>query len=325
MGEVFKIGTIAAEPGTTSYGTIKAVETLDGNVEIPVILVNGTKPGSKLYVGSTIHGNELTGIEVIRRILEQIEPGNLSGTLIALPVQNPLAFRASTRMTFLEEIDANRTFPGKADGGTSERISYTLLKIASKSDAVIDLHCGFPNIFCITQATGYGETSEKSLTLAKIFGVKLILVPVGKSPAAGDFSSALLTKNIPDITVELGGLRSIEERFVVPGVRGILNVMKYLNMIDGEPEKLDNLVVGNKWVQVLSPCGGVPHYAVDLEDEVSEGDLIASVYNPYTLKNVADVRAPIDGFVNSKGPKSGAFVVQEGERIATLLADIIER
>ncbi len=162
MGEVFKIGTIAAEPGTTSYGTIKAVETLDGNVEIPVILVNGTKPGSKLYVGSTIHGNELTGIEVIRRILEQIEPGNLSGTLIALPVQNPLAFRASTRMTFLEDIDANRTFPGKADGGTSERISYILLKIASKSDAVIDLHCGFPNIFCITQATGYGETSEKS-------------------------------------------------------------------------------------------------------------------------------------------------------------------
>ncbi len=323
MNSVFKIEDIEAEPGTTSYGTVKAVDALDGSAKIPVILVNGSKPGSTLLVGSTTHGNELTGLEVMIRILEQVEPEKMSGTLIILPVQNPLAFRTGTRNTFLDNIDANRTFPGRADGGTSERISHTLMKIVSKADAVLDLHCGFPNIFTIAQEAGFGETSEKSLTLAKVFGVKLILVPE-TTPAAGNMSSALLAKNIPDITVELGGVWSIEEKFVIPGVRGILNVMKHLSMIDGEVEKHD-VVLGNKWVQVFSPCAGIPRYAVDLEDELSEGDLIASIYNPYTLKKSADVRSPVDGFLNSRGPKSGICLVQEGDRVGTLLSGIKQR
>ncbi|OGV96898.1 hypothetical protein A2W24_03780 [Microgenomates group bacterium RBG_16_45_19] len=299
----FKIATVSVKSGAKGSGTIKAAETFDGSaVEIPFFIINGLFPGPKLYLGAAIHGIELTGIEVIRRVMEQISPDKLNGAVIAVPVQNPLSLRGKvTKFTPHEYADMNSALPGKPQSGLTDRMAYILWKeVISKADYVIDIHTGVDAQNCFIYTEG---PAQKSLELAKAFGLNIIIQSEEKF-------------TVPKLVIELGESGRIEERWVEMGVLGVENVLKHLGMIKGEPEELPKeYVISDKWVQVYSPYGGLYFPMIELGSKVSKGETVAKIYNLYSLKKTGEVIVSTDGYVVRVMTPS---VISEGARVIAL-------
>lgn len=297
--EILKIGTAAAKPGVKSFGSLSVGELSDGSpVDIPIILVNGVRPGPTLYLGAAIHANELTGVEIIRRIVSEIDPQHLAGAIIAVPTQNPLAFRAKHPVTpyyYQKEVtDMWAALPGNPDLGLTEIMAHVLVReVISKADYVIDFHTGFPaEEFAILVAPAEeGGAQDKAMDLAKAFGIEAIEM----------FPSKLsdLAKSVGNVAIcaELGESGRLDEKYITTGIKGVRNIMKYLKMIDGNPEVARKQRVFKGRVTVRAGRGGLIISKVKCLQEVVKGDLLASIYNLFTLEEVEEVRAPRDGTI----------------------------
>jgi len=325
---IAKVGGITVSPGESGSGAITVGRLSDrGAIEIRFIVVNGQKPGPTLYLGGALHGHEPIGTEAIRRLIAETDPKELSGTIIAVPVQNPLAFRVISRTIPGELTDINRIFPGKSDGSLTERTAYWLMEeLVSKADYVVDMHSGYqgqPNRCVILPPGGaYSspEVANKTQELAKAFGLGIILKVGLGDDAAGPMISAAARRGIPAVTPELGEGPQIAEELLADEMKGIKNIMKSLEMIQGAPERLRTIpfVIGDVWIKILAPTGGICFLKVKLEDKVSKGDVLATIYDPYTTKEVAQVESPVSGYVMSVS--STGRVVQEADRICALVS-----
>lgn len=317
----FKVGGIAVPAGERRYGAITVGVLSDRSpLDVRFIVVNGQKPGPTLYLGGAMHGPEHIGTETIRRILAGTDPKELSGTIIAVPVQNPLAFRDKSRAIPGEMTDINRVFPGNPDGGLSERIAFKLMEeLVSRADYVVDIHEGMPNRCTMIPPDEFyssAEVAKKTVELAKAFGLGIIMkVPLG---AGAPMAGAATRKGIPAMLSELGQVPLLEEGPLADNVKGVKNVMKYLKMIEGGPERLETipLVITDVWTKILTPTGGMCIPKVKLEDKVSKGDVLATIYDPYTTEEVAQVKSPVSGYINSVSP--AGLSVREGDRICSI-------
>lgn len=303
--------------GNKGFTTLKACETIDGSaVEIPIFVINGVNPGPTLYLGAAVHGRELIGVETIRRIYGKLDPKELSGTIIAAPAQNILAVRARTYVTpFDDATHGNmwRVFPGKPDGSLTERMAYVLYKEAiSKADYVIDIHSGIrARNKSILIPSKPEEIAKKAEEIAKAFGLKFIArLSVGWS---------WQESTVPRITVEIGESDRFEEEFVSIGVRGVMNVMKHLGMVEGKLEGLpDEYVISKKLYGTYfrASHGGIYIPEVKLGDKVSKGDLVARVYNLYTFEKTDEIRATEDGYIIRVMVPS---LISEGDRVISIV------
>ena len=329
MAEIFAMGTVSAQPGTTATGYIESAYLRDGSrVRIPLIIVRGVETGPVLWVGSTIHGDEIPGCEVIRRLTrERLNPTVLRGTLVASPVQNPVAFFTGTRLTEHDGVNINRVFPGNAKGTLTERIAYDLFhQGVAKVDAVLDLHSNSIGAVCFTivRTGGSGKAWDAQWELADAFGISVAVGPVGQlglggTPSSGTLHDAAIGAGKPALTVELSGGFMWEEHSVRAGVTGVLNVMKHLGMLDGAPEPQTE-------VPVL-PCrltdrryltcerGGFVRALKPLGAAVREGEPVAALYDVFG-EEVELIRSPINGWVITYDPLTGNKTVVSGDSIA---------
>src|SRR3972149_2813944 len=143
MPDMFEIGTVKCEPGTLSVGYIESAYRQDGmRVMIPLIVLHGLETGPVLWIGSTMHGNEIPGCEVIRRLArERLDPRRIRGTVVAAPVQNPVAYLDSSRLILHDGTDINRVFPGDPGGTLTQRIAHDLYHGGvARANVVLDLH-----------------------------------------------------------------------------------------------------------------------------------------------------------------------------------------
>jgi predicted deacylase len=146
MKEAVNVAGLIVEPGAKGHGCIVLPEFFaDGqSVEIPFIVVNGSRPGSRLYIQVAQHGSEVQGLDAVRRLLEKLDEAEMAGELVyCLP--NPLAFRESSRATIFDPApgDMNRVWPGSPSGSPVERMAHAVwTKLVSGADAVVDLHTG---------------------------------------------------------------------------------------------------------------------------------------------------------------------------------------
>jgi len=319
--QIVKVGGITVPAGESGSGAITVGTLSDRSpLEIRFIVVNGQKPGPTLYLGGALHGPEHIGTETIRRIKAKTNPKDLSGTIIAVPVQNPLAFRDKSRTIPGELTDINRIFPGNPDGGLSERIAFRLMgELVSKVDYVVDIHEGMPNRCTMIPPKEFyssPEVENKTVELAKAFGLGIIMkVPLGagSDPMVG----AAARKGIPAVITELGQAPMIEKGPLADNVKGVENIMKYLKMIEGVPERLKTIpfFIADVWTKILAPTGGICIPKVELEGKVSKGDVVATIYDPYTTEEVAQVKSPVSGYINSVNP--AGLSVREGDRICS--------
>jgi predicted deacylase len=260
-------------PGGKAFLPIKvATHRRAGAVYLPVCVFRGKEAGPALLVTAGFHGDELNGIEALRRMISNGSIIPDAGTVIAVPIANVWGFLNSSR--FLPDgKDLNRGFPGSASGSLAKKMARTIMKgILPAVDFGIDLHSGgaslnYPHLRC---DTGVAENME----LARAFSPPFIL----NSPLMeGTFRKAawLSEKNV--LVYEGGESRKLSEFAISESVNGILRLMAYLDMTHGgAPERNDTRVIDrSSWVR--AECGGSYSLYIDCGCEVRKGDLLASI------------------------------------------------
>ncbi len=252
----------------------------------------GSEDGPTLYVQAAQHGREINGTEALRRFHDRLPLESLAGTIVAVPVANPLTFDRVSYTT-PEVIDSvnpnmNRVWPGDGEGTLHQRMAARLWEYVESADAVVDLHTGSPNML---PHVVYRETDDRSRALAAAFGTDLLLAEGADENAseewhrrgfAGKLRVAAAEEGIPSITPELAHNKQIVESAVETGVEGLLDVCRYLDMLPGSPPERDQTVARNHLGQVTATESGLfrPEPTLEVGDVVSEGTSLGTVYDP---------------------------------------------
>lgn len=328
MSETISVGGCRVESGSRAYGCLTLPDFFaDGqSVEIPFLVVNGARPGPRLYVQVAQHGSEVQGLEAIRRLLEDLDEREMAGVLIyCLP--NPLAFRERVRATMFDPRPGgmNRIWPGDPEGSPTERMAHIIwTELVRGTDAVVDLHTGNRHapVWVFYEAHGVSEkaskeTSERSAEMARLFGAPILYVETEPYGGRKTLRACCVDEGIPTIVPELGGAGYFDEGIVRLVVRGLRNIMIDMGMIDGEvklPERQTVLkwTADPKTAGVFANKGGVFIPRVRLGDTVRRGEEVGFIYSPRTFQVVEMLVAPQDGYVFSVRENP---VVNAGDRV----------
>jgi predicted deacylase len=315
-GKDLAVDTIVAKPGQKTQGYLTVGERQDGTpIRIPVALVNGVEDGAVLYLQAASDGNELNGIAVIQAILRQIEPDQLCGGIIAVPLVNYHAFHAKQASNPVDGKKMNRCFPGKADGSSSERTAYALFNQAIKqADYCIDLHQGgvHPMIDEVRVRVGKKDSQHDAcLELARIFGSGYILDQKGPD---GQLARAAPAEGIPTIDPELGGCHGWDRESIAKGILGVENILKHYGFIEGEAVIPEKQFVVDSFTKVLSNRGGFIRYLSQLYDHLEADQPIAEMLNIFGAL-VETIKTPKPGIFWGKNLYP---MVASGESIATI-------
>ncbi len=294
------IQAAVAERNKKTNGELKVLLENDEVLGIPVIVVSGVRPGKCLLVTAAIHGSEYPGVEALLRLTQAINPLQLRGTLIAVPVVNVPSFYG--RGIFVNPADGknlNRMFPGNPNGSETERIAYALTsELAPLADALIDLHSGdlpedlTPHLYY--RRGGEPEQDQTTRNMAESFGVPFIVEePLREGNAfGGTWYHSVALQGKPAMLVESGRQGLVEESAIVIHERGVRRVMSVLRMLEETLmpiafERLSNFFYLN------APSGGLLQMLAKAGDRVAEGQMIASIRNHFG-EVVAEVAAPRD-------------------------------
>ena len=236
-----EVGNLEVAPGNVEKGHLGTFYREDGAaVEIPLIVVNGAEDGPILWLSAGMHGQELSGVGVIWELVkERIDRSKLHGAVIAVPFMNPFSFTGGTYFTPQDGLNLHSAFPGDPEGSLTERLANLVYEEGiKKADVVIDLHCNPENAMMFTYAfdpddQGVGLEGYK---LAKAFGITTVDDKPKPEGVSADIQDVAYHLGIPSFLVELTPYYSISPEAVAIGVRGVLNVMKTIKMIEGEVE-----------------------------------------------------------------------------------------
>ncbi len=268
-----------------------ATELFEGvPVSTPVLVVNGARPGPVLCLTAAVHGDELNGIEMVRRVLHDVDPDKLSGALIGVPIVNVQGFRRGSRY-LPDRRDLNRYFPGNPNGSAAARIAYSLFTdIVAHCDALVDLHTGSFERANLPQIRADLRQSDV-VTLTLGFGSMVVL---HSEPTVGTLRHAATMAGIPAVTLEAGGPSQLELVEVKHGVKGIETLLATLGMVKkvrlwGDPEPV---YYRSSWVRADN--GGILLANVSLGSTVQKGDLLGTITDPMSNAR-SELRSPYTG------------------------------
>jgi len=278
-------------PGMARRISWSATELFEGvPVSTPVLVVNGVLPGPTLCMTAAVHGDELNGIEMVRRVMHDLEPLKVSGAVIGIPIVNLQGFRRGSRY-LPDRRDLNRYFPGNPDGSAAARIAYSFFnEVVSNCDALIDLHTGSFERANLPQIRADLRDPDV-LTLTQGFGSMVIL---HSTPTAGTLRHAATQAGIPTVTLEAGGPSQLELNEVKLGVKGIETLINTLGMVRktrlwGDPEPV---YYRSSWVRADN--GGILLADVSLGGTVRKGDLLGTITDPMNNART-ELRSPYSG------------------------------
>jgi uncharacterized protein len=308
---------------------IELVELADGTrVSMPALFVNGSAPGPRLYLGAAIHGDEVNGIAIVARVLAELDPAALAGSIVAVLVQNPLALHADHRIALghylkspLDQAPADPwvCFPGNVEGSLAERIAHTLFGLIRACDYAIDLHTptrgGRYVPITILPPAALGDAARRAEELGLAFGSGYVVkTEQGMYVRDGVLNVEATRAGVPAFTFEIGEGGRLEPEMVAIGVRCVRNALRHLEMIDGRPEPAARVVRVREFVGLRSTRGGLLTTTVELDAPVRRGDVLARIDGVYgdLLETIV---SPVDGiFVRS----TTLSTVAAGERVATV-------
>jgi uncharacterized protein len=281
-------------PGESRRFTYLGERSFEGAfLDFPVFVARGVEPGPTLCVTSGIHGDEINSVEITRRLFAEVEPDELSGTLVVLPSVNTLGFRTRQR-NMVDRRDLNRAFPGNANGSVASIVAHTVFNsVIMGCDYLIDLHTG-SNLRSNYPQVRADDNEPRALELAHWFGVGLIITGPGPD---GSIRREATRRGIPAIVYEAGPPYIFLESEIERGLEGLRNVMARLGMTSGPPsETVSKVLVRSSWLRVPRGWGGIYLPRVRLGETVVEGQLLATIADPVS-DEVRELHARIGGVV----------------------------
>jgi len=267
------------------------------SVNMPVHVVHGRRSGPVLLVSAAIHGDEINGVEIIRRLLSHRSLNRIEGTLIAIPVVNVYGFVSKSRY-LPDRRDLNRSFPGSENGSMASRLAHVLMtQILPHTTHIIDLHTGAVNRENLPQIRAKLRGNAELETLAKAFGVPVIL---NAEFLEHSFRAAAFDKGISVLLYEAGEALRFDEVSIRAGTRGVLQVMIELGMRprSKRPRKMESMVANTaRWVRAGQ--SGILRSLVATGNKVQEGDVLAYINNPLG-EHTEELVSPVSGIVIGK-------------------------
>ncbi len=324
-----EIGALVVPPGRRARTQIDLIELADGSkVSLPVVVINGTRPGPRLYLGAAIHGDEVNGVSILSEALAKLDPAQLAGSILCVPVQHPLSFYADHRIPLSQfmkspldqaPIDAWTCFPGDGDGNLAQIVAASLFRLIRQCSCAIDIHTptrgGRYVPIAIVPSLRLGTSAEQALWLARQFASGYIMkTDQGMYVSDGILCVEATRAGVPAFTFEVGEGGRLEASMIAEGARCVRNAMVGLGMIEGERRLPTVDHVMRTFLGLRARRGGLLHTEATLGELVKKGDPLARIVDIFG-DTVETIVAPEAGvFVRS----TTLSTVSTGERAATL-------
>lgn len=299
----FRLDTLAPR---TRVSQELPIGRLPGGSELclPVLAARGPEDGPTLALLAGVHGDEYEGIRAIPELFRALDPGQLRGRLVAVPVCNVPAFQAATRCSPIDGLNLARVFPGRPDGTITERIAHAITQeILARADFLIDLHSAgiqysMPTLVGYARdETPLGRASEAA---ARAFGCEVLWGHPPDPTAAGRTVSTATDLGVPWLYTEALGAARTRPEDVDCFQRGIVNVMRHLGILPGEPElaPVKRHLLGSGNLDRPIPAGTSGYFAaeVDLLQQVKAGDILGRIL-ALDGEVLEEIRSPRDGCV----------------------------
>jgi predicted deacylase len=262
------------------------------SVSLPIIVWHGKTPGPTAWISAAIHGDEIEGVEIIRRVSQRISAQKMRGTVIAIPVVNVHGFNTGDRY-LPDRRDLNRSFPGSSRGSLASRLARLVMdQIVSRCDYGIDLHTGSDHRTNLPQIRADLDDSE-TLRLARAFGAPLLLHSMTRD---GSLRQAATEKGAKVLLFEGGEALRFDNQSITAGVGGVLRVLAETGFIDPVAAAAGSSLVARSSSWVRSGRSGIIQREVELGAHVDPGDVVARIYDTFG-KKLGDIRSRTTGMV----------------------------
>lgn len=291
----FQISGIGVKLGETREIYLKVSESyMSGGVHIPVTVIRGSKEGPTAYVTAAVHGDEINGADIVRRLIFDIDHEKLRGTLIAIPIVNIPGFLAQSRYLSYHR-DLNRFFPGSRKGNNAERFAWRVFnEVIMKSDFGIDLHTAANGRMNLPHVRGH-MADPKVKRLARAFGSSII---VDQEGLRGSLRREANDRGVPTIVFEAGETGKFSRKISMIGLNGVLDVLAEMDMWPREKSAkrppFQVIVKDSNWIRAEK--GGILDLSVKPGDLIYKNDCIGSILNPFG-RTMTHIYAPTTGIV----------------------------
>ena len=277
-------------------------------VSMPVYVLHGRHEGPVVFVSAAVHGDEINGVEVIRRLLRMPQIRRLRGTLLAVPIVNVFGFHNRSRY-LPDRRDLNRSFPGSESGSMAGRLGHIFMsEIVERADFGIDLHTAAIHRDNLPQVRA--DINDPILEpLARAFGAPVLL---HSAPPSGSLRYAAAEIGVPVMVYEAGEALRFEELSIQIGLRGVLNVLRQLSMLPPSRRRLSRpsaVLRSSSWQR--APQSGILRAQTRLGALVNKGETLGVVADP-TGESEIPLAAPYDGVVIGR---TNLPLVFEGEAL----------
>ncbi|MBZ0114072.1 MAG: succinylglutamate desuccinylase/aspartoacylase family protein [Thermoanaerobaculia bacterium] len=292
--EELHIGGERVAPGSRKRVEIPVARLFTGTwLSLPIWIVNGSEPGPTMFLDAAIHGDELNGMEIIRRVLDRLRPDRLRGSIIAVPVVNVFGFVQKDRY-LPDRRDLNRSFPGSARGSTAGRLAHLLMtEVVDRCDYGIDFHTGSLDRTNLPQIRALLSDPE-TRKMAEAFGAPMMYEA---KEIAGSLRGSARKRGVHTMVYEAGGPLRFDEAEIGMGVEGTLRVLAALEMIDlgvGDAPRSSFEAHRTRWQR--ASISGILYLEVSLGDRVVKDQPLGSIAQLFSGRR-SRIHAPFDGLV----------------------------
>lgn len=283
-------------------------------VTLSAHVIHGRREGPTIFVSAGIHGDEVIGVEIVRRLLRTKNLKSLHGTLIVVPIVNTFGFLNHSRY-LPDRRDLNRCFPGSPNGSLASRLAHIFMEeIVSRCSLGIDLHSAAVHRTNLPQIR-VSASNKKTLALAKDFGAPVILTSALRD---GSLRQEAKKIGVDVLLYEAGEGMRFDEMSVRAGVAGILRVLKAVEMLRvagiAKPKARSILCSNSNWLR--APAGGLLRMFKSEGDLVEEGDVVAAISDPFGDDEI-DVITRYSGIIVGRAMMP---VVHEGDALLHVAA-----
>jgi predicted deacylase len=293
VNDPITVGDVTVRPGRKVQIELPFARVVTGATEsLPVKVINGRSAGPNIWLSAAIHGDELNGIQIIRKVIKELDAKNLRGAVIAVPIVNPLGFIIQSRY-LPDRRDLNRSFPGSARGSTAARLAHLFMEqVVDQCTVGFDLHTATNHRINHPQIRANLD-DPTTLGLARAFGAPF---SIHAKLRDGSLRQAAAERGKTVLLYEGGQPNRFDDEAVECGVAGILRSLRSMGMIDARLPRVTptRLIRRTRWMRARR--GGIADIEVKLGDFVRKGETVASISDAFGSRPT-QVRSTETGWV----------------------------